>query len=69
LNELEARWPDRFLRVHRGALVARRAVRALERQDGDDETEGWAVRLAGIDELLTVSRRQVAAVREVLAGR
>ncbi len=32
LAELEERLGDRFLRVHRNALVARRAVRALERR-------------------------------------
>ena len=30
--------------------------------------EGWAVRLNGVDELLAVSRRQLAAVREALTG-
>lgn len=76
LAELEQRLGDRFLRVHRNALVARDAVRALERRtlaaDGDDEGgEGWAVRMAPVDEWLAVSRRQVAAVREALvaAGR
>ena len=66
LSELEARYPQQFLRIHRNALVARRAVRALERQDDTPEGEGWAVRLSGLDELLPVSRRQLAAVRELL---
>jgi two-component system response regulator AlgR len=54
-----------FIRVHRNALVARRAIRALELhgEDGD----GWAVRVAPLDEWLAVSRRQVAAVRAALA--
>jgi two-component system, LytTR family, response regulator AlgR len=76
LAELEPRVGDRFLRVHRNALVARPAVRALERRAlagaGDEEGgEGWAVCLAPVDEWLAVSRRQVAAVREALvaAGR
>ncbi|HWK83054.1 MAG TPA: LytTR family DNA-binding domain-containing protein [Caldimonas sp.] len=76
LAELEERLGDRFLRVHRNALVARRAVRALERRtlagDSDDEgAEGWAVCMAPVGEWLAVSRRQVAAVREALvaAGR
>jgi two-component system response regulator AlgR len=73
LSDLEARLGDRFLRVHRNALVARRAVRALERRmlagEGDDEGgEGWAVRMAPVDEWLAVSRRQVAAVREALVA-
>ncbi len=76
LAELESRLGERFLRVHRNALVARAAVRALERRAmegvGDDEGgEGWAVRVAPVDEWLAVSRRQLAAVREALvaAGR
>ena len=67
LNELEARHPGLFLRIHRNALVARRAVRALEKHYDPEEGEGWAVRLHGLAELLTVSRRQVAAVREEIA--
>ncbi len=79
LSDLEQRLGERFLRVHRNALVARSAVRALERRavpgaagERDDEGgEGWAVRMAPVDEWLAVSRRQVAAVREALvaAGR
>jgi two-component system response regulator AlgR len=72
LADLEARLGERFLRVHRNALVARRAVRALERRvlagEGDDESgEAWAVRVEGLDdEWLAVSRRQLGAVREAL---
>jgi two-component system response regulator AlgR len=76
LSDLEQRLGERFLRVHRNALVARGAVRALERRgvagERDDEGgESWAVRMAPVDEWLAVSRRQVAAVREALvaAGR
>jgi two-component system, LytTR family, response regulator AlgR len=76
LSDLEQRLGERFLRIHRNALVSRRAVRALERRhiagEGDEEgAEGWAVRMAPVDEWLAVSRRQVAAVRDALvaAGR
>lgn len=68
LSELEARHAAHFLRVHRSTLVARHAMRALERHYDEAEGEGWAVRLQGLAELLPVSRRQVAAVREALAG-
>ncbi len=83
LSELEPRLGERFLRVHRNALVAKSAVRELERHApthaGDDESasegsgghdgaDGWAVRIAGVNEWLAVSRRQVAAVREALAA-
>lgn len=68
LNELEAQHAAQFMRIHRNALVARRALRALEKHHDPEEGDGWAVRLNGLDELLAVSRRQLAAVREALTG-
>ncbi len=75
LTELEQRLGERFLRIHRNALVARDAVRLLERRrmaDHDDDgagTEiGWAVQVAPVDEWLAVSRRQLGAVREALGA-
>jgi two-component system response regulator AlgR len=72
LTDLEQRLGERFLRIHRNALVARRALRALERrtlpgEDGEEATEGWVVRVAPVDDWLVVSRRQVAAVKEAIA--
>jgi two-component system, LytTR family, response regulator AlgR len=76
LSDLETRVGERFMRVHRNALVARPAVRALERRTlpgttEEEAGESWAVCVAPVDEWLAVSRRQVAAVREALvaAGR
>lgn len=66
LSELEERHAEKFLRIHRNALVARRAVRALEKHDDPEEGEGWAVRLNGVDELLAVSRRQLSSVRDAI---
>lgn len=73
LTELEQRLGERFLRVHRNAVVAKSAVRALERrslaeEDGDEASEGWAVQVAPTGEWLAVSRRQVGAVREALSA-
>ncbi|MFC5521435.1 LytR/AlgR family response regulator transcription factor [Polaromonas jejuensis] len=68
LSELEERHAAQFMRIHRNALIARHAVRALEKHFDPEEGEGWAVRLNGIDELLAVSRRQLGAVREAIAG-
>ncbi len=69
LAELAQRLGDGFLRVHRNALVARSAVRALERAPSAGEADdGWLVRLAN-GEALAVSRRQLPAVREALAAR
>jgi two-component system response regulator AlgR len=67
LNELEEKYADRFLRIHRNALIATRAARALEKHHDPEEGEGWALRLDGVGELLFVSRRQLAAVRDMLA--
>ena len=71
LSDLEQRLGARFMRVHRNALVARSAVRALERRamaDDDEPGQGepWAVCVAPVDEWLVVSRRQMAAVREAI---
>jgi two-component system response regulator AlgR len=61
LTELERAHPDRFLRVHRNALVSRDRIRGLERGDG-----GMHVRLDGCGLQPVVSRRQLPAVRRVL---
>jgi len=75
LTELEHRLGERFLRIHRNALVARDAVRLLERRrmaEHDDDASGneigWAVQVAPVDEWLAVSRRQLGAVREALGS-
>ena len=76
LADLEQRLGPDFVRIHRNALVAKTAVRALERRrmpppDGGRAAplaETWAVRVAPLDEWLAVSRRQVAAVRSALRG-
>lgn len=80
LSDLEQRLGDRFLRVHRNALVARSAVSALERRtmyDGEGDGSGdeaslpgecWAVQVAPVGEWLAVSRRQASAVRDALAA-
>jgi len=71
LNELEQTHPERWLRIHRNALVARHRVRALEKagaHSGHDEPEGWWLRLDAVPEALAVSRRQLPLVRELLNG-
>jgi two-component system response regulator AlgR len=66
LAELEERYPARFVRVHRNALVSRAAIRTLEKYDDGEDAEGWALRLDGIPEPVMVSRRQLSSVREAL---
>jgi two-component system, LytTR family, response regulator AlgR len=71
LTDLEQRLGDAVVRIHRSAVVAKAAVRALERrvlpgQEADDGGESWAVLLEPGGEWLPVSRRQLPQVREVL---
>ena len=64
LADLELRLGEAFVRIHRNALVAVRAIRALELRGSD--SDGWAVRVAPVDEWLAVSRRQLATVRAAM---
>lgn len=71
LADLEQRLGSAAVRIHRNAVVAKAAVRALERRvlpgaEAEEGGESWAVRVAPTDEWLAVSRRQVAAVKEAL---
>lgn len=69
LTELEQRLGDRFIRVHRNALVACQAMRQLALREGPETgQEGWAVRVEPASEWLAVSRRQIALVKEKMAG-
>lgn len=61
LVSIEARFPDRFLRVHRAALVAPARLVALQKT-----AEGVALRLQGLAECLPVSRRHLPVVRQRL---
>lgn len=72
LEDLETRYGDHFVRVHRNALVARWALRALVREPARSPaatsgaatgSSGWCVQLATLDEMLPISRRQLSAVR------
>lgn len=68
LSEVETRFPGQWMRVHRNAMVAMRAVYALEKQhDPQADGEGWQLRLRGVEETVAVSRRQLQAVKELLA--
>ena len=64
LNDMEQLYGEMFLRTHRSTLVAKQAMVALEKQH--DGEEGWVLRLQGVPELLPVSRRQLASVRQAM---
>ena len=62
LSSLEEEFADRFLRVHRNALIATVHARGL----GRDEAGRNIVHLADVDTHIEISRRMVASVRKVL---
>lgn len=61
LKELEDELGDRFVRVHRNALVALKRIEAMEKTGGQ-----FVLRLSGTDDRPAVSRRHVAPLRELL---
>jgi two-component system response regulator AlgR len=62
LKELEEEFGERFIRVHRNALVAARFIVGLARQsDGH-----YQIELKDVEEAVDISRRHVAAVRKVV---
>jgi two-component system response regulator AlgR len=70
LTALEQEFGDRFVRIHRNALVARAAIQGFQRvkarQDGADGDAGeghWEVVLKTIAERLPISRRQWPTVK------
>lgn len=62
LCALDREFAGRFVRIHRNALVAVTWIDGL----ADHGRARCAVRLAGIDETLPVSRRRLAAVRALV---
>ncbi|HEC16822.1 MAG TPA: response regulator transcription factor [Sedimenticola sp.] len=65
LRSLEERFGQRFLRIHRNALVSRNCLIGLEKgRDGQNN-----VRLRGASERLQVSRRHLPRVRQWLKGK
>jgi two-component system response regulator AlgR len=62
LKELEDEFGDRFIRVHRNALVSPRHVEGLER----NEDGHYRIRLRGLELGVDISRRHVADVRKLI---
>lgn len=62
LKELEDEFGERFIRVHRNALVAARYIVGLDRlPDGH-----YQIRLKDVDEPVDISRRHVSTVRKLV---
>jgi len=64
LKELEREFGDRFLRVHRNALVALAHITRLQR----DDSGSWCVVLDGVAARPAVSRRHLAEVKQRLVA-
>jgi two-component system response regulator AlgR len=69
LTALESEFGERFVRIHRNALVARRFIEGFQRIRGKVEGESesaeghWEILLRGMDERLAISRRQWPTVK------
>lgn len=69
LISLEAEFGDRFVRIHRNALVARKSILGFQRVKADVNGDGepgeghWEVLLKEFPERLPISRRQWAMVK------
>lgn len=62
LKSLEEEFGDRFVRIHRNALVAQNAMDGLEKLASGQ----WVVKLRGLDATLEVSRRHMTGIRKLL---
>jgi two-component system, LytTR family, response regulator AlgR len=62
LHELEMEFGNRFIRVHRNALVAIKYIEGLER----NEEGHYEIRLQDVPDGIDISRRHVAAVRKYI---
>jgi two-component system response regulator AlgR len=69
LTALETEFGERFVRIHRNALVARRFIEGFQRVRGKVEGEAetgeghWEILLRGMEERLPISRRQWPIVK------
>ena len=62
LKSLEEEFGERFIRIHRNALVAKSYLDSLEKQGSGQ----WMVKMRGVEERLEVSRRHMTQVRKQL---
>ncbi|WP_257288298.1 LytTR family DNA-binding domain-containing protein [Endozoicomonas sp. SESOKO2] len=62
LKDLESEFSSRFVRVHRNALVARKAIERMIR----DEQGHYFIQLRGVDKPLSVSRRHVPLMKKFM---
>jgi two-component system response regulator AlgR len=66
LNSLEDELDDKFIRIHRNALVSKTHIDGLTK---DDASGKWMVHFKSVDDTLEVSRRQTTHVRKWLRNK
>ena len=64
LTYLEAEFSERFIRLHRNCLVAPPFIAGYEKRLNQDNEAQWVALLKGINETVTISRRQQHLVRQ-----
>ena len=62
LKSLEDEFTGQFVRIHRNALIARRYLEGLEKDDHGHTR----ARLQGVDQSLEISRRHLADIRKLI---
>ncbi len=62
LKTLEEKYRDRFVRIHRNALVCREAIESLSR---DDKGHSF-IHLKGVEIPLSISRRHVPSIKKIM---
>ena len=62
LHDLEREFENRFIRVHRNALVAIKYIEGLER----NEQGHYQIRLQDVPQGIDISRRHVSGVRRYI---
>ena len=63
LSRLEEEFSERFIRLHRSALVAKDAIIGFEKNVAEDAETQWQAVLRDVPERLSVSRRQWPLVK------
>lgn len=64
LVDIEQDYADSFVRIHRNALVSKQHISAIDKDSSVEDA--WVVRMTGIPDVLAISRRQVASLRQLL---
>ena len=62
LKSLEERFGDRFVRIHRNALVCKDAIESLSR----DDKGHCFIHLKGVEQPISVSRRHVPLIKKMM---